>query len=380
MSVTDSGADHSPAGEHPLAEVLPTLGWMALERVGVDGFRPLMRPPPWFTVFADTTGADSTVQLAEPGSFLEAFLQQAEIFWAMPGEGTLNSGPWCEGGDASGQAFRALAVRREGCCVLMIERLGDEFEHHLGQLQVAREIALKAENLEEEVRRRTEAIRCREEELAHRLLAAAGLRDEETGAHVRRIGLYSASMAEAMGWDQERVDEIRLAAPMHDIGKIGIPDRIFRKPGRLNAGEWAIMRTHSELGARMLEGSSVPMLKLAAEIAHYHHERYDGTGYPARLRGQEIPVSARIVAIVDVYDALIHPRVYKAPMPEDEVIRMMSRGCGTHFDPVTFEIFMDLLPTLRDIRLANPDDPAESALRRRLFQSSLAVTDRRWPP
>jgi len=204
--------------------------------------------------------------------------------------------------------------------------------------------------LEEKVEERTRQVREREEEIILRLISASGYRDDETGAHIRRIGLYSAAMGKELGWQPQTVADIRLAAPMHDVGKIGIPDRILLKPGRLTLEEAAIMRTHTEIGASILGGTDVPLLALAKVIALSHHEKWDGTGYPKGLSGEDIPEVGRIVALIDVYDALSHHRVYRPALPEHEVLTIMKQGYGTHFDPRLFDVFMDLLPEMRRIR------------------------------
>jgi putative two-component system response regulator len=143
---------------------------------------------------------------------------------------------------------------------------------------------------------------------------------------------------------------------MHDVGKIGIPDAILRKRGELTPDEQSLMRSHTVLGANMLAGSESPVFWMARDIAMYHHERWDGSGYPTGLAGEEIPEAARIVAIVDVYDALTHDRVYRKELPEAEVIRLMTEGRGTQFDPRLLDIFMSLLPEMRAIAQAAPDD------------------------
>ena len=142
---------------------------------------------------------------------------------------------------------------------------------------------------------------------------------------------------------------------MHDIGKIGIPDRILKKPGRLNEEEFAVMRTHTTIGRDMLIDSAVPMLQLAAEIAGGHHEYWDGTGYPDRRKGDDIPVAARIVSIVDVYDALVHNRVYKTAFQETVALEMMAKLVGTQFDPELYQVFIANLDEMRHIRLQVTD-------------------------
>ncbi|HEY8504465.1 MAG TPA: HD domain-containing phosphohydrolase [Gemmataceae bacterium] len=218
--------------------------------------------------------------------------------------------------------------------------------------------------LEAEVRQRTAEIRRREEEIAVRLVSASGWRDSETGAHVRRIGQYSATLAAALGWEARAVDDIRLAAAMHDVGKIGIPDSILRKPGRLTDDEFRLMQRHTVIGAELLGGSEIPLLAMARSIARSHHERWDGFGYPDGLEAGEIPPAARIVAIADVYDALVHRRVYKPALPEEEALAVMTAQSGRHFDPHIFEKFLEVLPEFRRIRreLREPGpSPAEAS-------------------
>ncbi len=190
----------------------------------------------------------------------------------------------------------------------------------------------------------------REENTILRLVWAAECRDEATGDHIRRIGLYSGALAEALGWDQQSAENIRLAATMHDIGKIGIADGILLRAERLTSEEFSVLKRHTEMGARILEGSEIPMLQMARDIALCHHERWDGSGYSQGLAGEEIPESARIVSILDVYDALSHPRVYRPAHPDDEVTAIMADGRGKHFDPRTFDAFLEVKPTLRSIR------------------------------
>jgi putative two-component system response regulator len=204
-------------------------------------------------------------------------------------------------------------------------------------------------HLEKEVRDRTEDIRNREEQIALHLVSASGYRDEETGQHIKRIGLYGAILAKKMGWSQENIDYIRVAGPMHDVGKIGIPDEILRKPGKLSPEEFEIIKQHPQIGAQILEDSSIPLLQMAHDIALYHHEKWDGSGYPHGLKNDAIPVSAQIVALVDVYDALSNDRVYRAALPEEKVLSIMKKGKGSHFNPQIFESFLEVLPIIREI-------------------------------
>lgn len=204
--------------------------------------------------------------------------------------------------------------------------------------------------LENDVRERTSQLRLREEEVALRLITAAEHRDAETGAHIRRIGLYSEIIALARGWDETAAEELRLAAPMHDVGKIGIPDNILLKPGSLTSREFSVIERHTTMGAAILAGSHIPMLRLARQIALTHHERWDGGGYPVGIADEEIPEEGRIVAVADVYDALVHTRIYRPAMSEQQALQIMKRARGRQFDPDIFDTFLDVLPQLRDVR------------------------------
>jgi putative two-component system response regulator len=210
--------------------------------------------------------------------------------------------------------------------------------------------------LEEMVQQQVCAIQSAQEETIYRLFRASLFHNEETGSHIRRTGLYSELLAATAGWDAELVNQIRLAAPMHDVGKIGIPDAILRKPGKLTSEEISILQDHTVLGAQMLAGSASPVLRMAQSIALSHHERWDGTGYPSGIEGDQIPEAARIVAIVDVYDALTHDRVYRKRLPETKVLELMRHGRGTQFDPRLLDIFMSLLPEMRAIAECAPDE------------------------
>lgn len=214
-------------------------------------------------------------------------------------------------------------------------------------------------HLEDLVRRQTAVIRAAHEETICRLVTASAYRDEETGAHIRRTGLYSELMAEVLGWPAPDIENLRMAAPMHDVGKIGVPDAILQKPGKLTPQEYEIMKTHAEIGARMLSGSASPMLQMAEQIAWCHHERWDGSGYPRQLRAEQIPECARIVAIVDVFDALTHDRVYRPAMSLDQTLAILEQGRGTHFDPFLLGVFSGIYGQMQRIAQENPDSPRE---------------------
>jgi len=271
-----------------------------------------------------------------------------------------------------------IAVLGESDRLLILKKPFDNIEVRqlasamVSKWQLAEAASRTVCDLQQMVEEQTSALRAAHEETIHRLIRASLCRDEETGAHIRRTGLYSELLAAHAGWPGSRVELIRLAAPMHDIGKIGIPDAILRKPAALQPEEMAVLRAHTVLGARMLAGSTSPVFVLAQEIAMHHHERWDGSGYPEGIAGEAIPEAARIVAIVDVYDALMHDRVYRAHLPEDEVIRMMKSERGRHFDPRLLDIFMTLLPEMRAIAAVVPDEHGPSA-------DTTLLSDLNWP-
>jgi len=190
------------------------------------------------------------------------------------------------------------------------------------------------------------------EETIRRLSWAAEFRNQETGEHIVRMSLYCALLARLAGLETDRAELIRIASPMHDVGKIGIPDRILLKPGRLTEDERRVMEAHTEMGHRILAGSGVELLDLAAKMALTHHERIDGTGYPARAAGDEIPIEGRICAIADVFDALTSDRVYRQAFQPEEARAMMLEGRGTQFDTELLDLFFGSFEDVLAIRRA----------------------------
>ena len=189
----------------------------------------------------------------------------------------------------------------------------------------------------------------REEEVIWRLARAIEYRDGDTGEHVSRVARISQLIAEGIGLSPQRCRTIYLAAPLHDIGKIGIADAILGKPGKLTPDEFKTMREHVTIGARILEGGSSDLIRTAELIAQSHHERWDGTGYPDRLSGCDIPIEARVVAIADVFDALCSERPYKPAWPVQKAYAEIVACGGTHFDPACVDAFQALWPQIQFI-------------------------------
>ncbi|SFD49420.1 response regulator [Pseudoalteromonas denitrificans] len=204
--------------------------------------------------------------------------------------------------------------------------------------------------LEDKVRQRTEELNNTRLNIIHRLGRAAEFKDNETGLHVIRMSHYSRLIAEALEYGEDWTELIFNAAPMHDIGKIGIPDHILLKPGKLNNDEWDIMRKHPQIGADIIGEHDSEILQTSRIIALTHHEKWDGSGYPSNLKGEEIPIAGRIIAIADVFDALTTQRPYKKAWTVEDAIKEIDNGSGTHFDPNLIPIFHEVLPSILDIK------------------------------
>lgn len=218
---------------------------------------------------------------------------------------------------------------------------------------------LRADELDAQVRAKTVEIRQLQLEIVRRLGRAAEYRDNETGAHVIRMSKSCQLLALTAGLNATHAEDILYASPMHDVGKIGIPDQILLKPGRLDPEERKIIETHADLGYRILRDHDAPLLRMAAEIALTHHEKWDGSGYPRGLAGMDIPIEARIAAICDVFDALTSPRPYKKAWPIDEVVSFFNEQSGKHFDPELARLFLGLLDRVIALRGDFPDiEPA----------------------
>ncbi len=194
--------------------------------------------------------------------------------------------------------------------------------------------------LEKKVQERTIELKETRLEIIHRLGRAAEYKDNETGAHIVRIGKMSSLLGQFAGMTDTQTELLLNSSPMHDIGKIGIPDSILLKPGSLDAEEWKIMKNHTIIGANLLDGQSFDLIKSAGEIALTHHEKWDGTGYPYGKKGKDIPFAGRIVGIVDVFDALTSKRPYKDPYSMDKALSIIKEESGRHFDPYLTELFI----------------------------------------
>lgn len=206
------------------------------------------------------------------------------------------------------------------------------------------------------VRERTADLFETRQQIIRRLSRAAEFRDGDTGNHIVRMSHYCRLIGEAAGLGEQSAELLHQAAPMHDVGKIGIPDHILLKRGRLDEAEMAIMRRHSEIGAEIIGEHPDELLQAARTIAMSHHERWDGTGYPRGLAGEDIPLMARIVAIADVFDALLSTRPYKKPWSVDEAVTQIEACAGSHFDPVLIAPFRQALPNMLEIRAQFSDE------------------------
>ena len=212
--------------------------------------------------------------------------------------------------------------------------------------------AMKNQNviLEGMVKERTKELHDTRLEVIRRLGRAAEYRDDMTGYHIIRMSRYSQLLALAAGMPEAEAEMLLNASPMHDIGKIGIPDHVLMKPGKLDPDEWKIMQTHVDIGVEILSGSDFSLMDMASEIAQNHHEKWDGSGYPRALSGEDIPLVGRIVAVADVFDALTTERPYKKAWPVEESVAFLKEQSGKHFDPTLVEHFIEILPEILKVR------------------------------
>ncbi len=246
-------------------------------------------------------------------------------------------------------ALSQVADEHKGLELGAVDYITKPFNPPVVQARVRTHLSLvQAEEVRET---RLQIIRC--------LGAAAEYRDNETGLHIVRMSHYAWRLAREIGYSDEAADELLNAAPMHDVGKIGIPDAVLLKPGKLDAAEWAIMRQHTVIGARIIGEHASGLLRLAATIALRHHEKWDGSGYPDGLAGEAIPLAARIIALVDVFDALTSVRPYKPAWPVEDAVAHIRKESGRHFDPALVEAFLRCLPDILAFRARWADAPEE---------------------
>ena len=341
----------------PFDSLIHSLDIAVFVRKNDTTFELISSKPRWFDRFCFPdfdTGHTLNIGLLFP--FVDCFLHEANNAWQSGDFKPYRSGIWVEQcSDGEEIALEAAAICDNDDAILIIQDMGEQYTNRQAELQLFRENTLIKEQMQAECIGQKKKLRAHEEEIAIRLLSAAKHRDQETAAHVRRIGLYAEAMAKALGWSDALAADIRVAAPMHDIGKIGIPDRILLKPGKLTEDEFELMKTHAAIGEDMLSGSNIDLLDMGAEIALCHHERWDGKGYPRGLKGAEIPLTARITTIVDVYDALSHKRVYKKAFDQNSTLSIMSDMVDTHFDPELYAIFIENLPVMKAIKEANKE-------------------------
>ena len=228
--------------------------------------------------------------------------------------------------------------------LLKIKAYNDHMRHY--QQELESEVARKTESLQGALHKIQEFTF----DTIYRLSRAAEYKDEDTGAHVRRVSHYAAAISRQMGQTDAFTEMLLYAVPMHDVGKIGIPDNILLKPGKLNPDEWQTMQMHTEIGPALLAGSDRELLQMAATIAWTHHERWNGSGYPRGLRGEDIPLVGRITAVADVFDALCSKRPYKEAYSVEKSLDIIRAKIGQHFDPRVVEAFLDVLPEILTIK------------------------------
>ncbi len=240
---------------------------------------------------------------------------------------------------ARGEVIGALYAASEGVKAAFSET-------HLRMLSLIAGPVASAIKSSELVRELSETNR----DLLRRLAICSRFNDDDTGYHIQRVGDYSAALASAIGQSPAFCAIMRVAAPMHDIGKIGIPQSILQKPGKLDSDEWTKMKQHAEIGEQILAGTTSTLVQLAAEVAGTHHEKWDGSGYPKGTKGDAIPISGRLVAVADVFDALTTERCYKRAFPLDKAYAILKEGAGQHFDPQVIDAFFEIEDEILEIR------------------------------
>ena len=336
-------------------ELLAGLPQAALEELATRAHRCAYRPGQ--IVFREgdsgesmhvvTRGLLSVVRPSRDPHLVLKRLQPGDVFGEV---GVLNSAPRIASIVAVDSA-ETVEVRKEDLDSVL-DADPKAMRHMLGTLALSltlakEEVARHNSRLESKVRERTADLRESQLELVRRLAHAAESRDDATGIHITRMSRMCEQLALESGMSESEAETVLHAASMHDIGKLAIPDRVLMKEGPLDAEEWELMKTHATVGAQLLAGSRSPVVQMGEVIARTHHEKWDGTGYPGGLAGEDIPFVARICAICDVFDALCSDRPYKAAWSTDEALAEIERLAGSHLDPDLVELFLERRPYLR---------------------------------
>jgi HD-GYP domain-containing protein (c-di-GMP phosphodiesterase class II) len=336
-------------------ELLAGLPWRALQELATRAHRCAFRPgqlvfregDQGHSLHVVTTGLLSVVRPSrDPGLILQR-LGPGDVFGEV---GVLNSSPRLASVVAV-DASETVEVRKEHLDRVLLED-PQAMRHMLGTLALSltlakEELSRHNSKLESKVRERTQDLRESQLELVRRLAHAAESRDDSTGIHITRMSRMCGQLALDTGMSRDDAEQLLHASSMHDIGKIAIPDSVLLKPGPLSSDEWEIMKSHTTVGAQLLSGSRSPVVRMAEIIARTHHEKWDGSGYPNGLAGEEIPLVARICAVCDVFDALVSDRPYKEAWLVEEALAEITRLAGSHLDPRLAKLFVEKRPDLR---------------------------------
>lgn len=254
---------------------------------------------------------------------------------------------------------------------LKVKQLNDQMKAYQHNLET--QVALRTSQLNQAL----EQLRSASLDTIFKLTSASGYRDNETGAHIKRMSHYSAVVAQKMGLKDKTVEALLHAAPMHDIGKIGIPDKILLKPGKLDAEEWEVMKKHTIIGADILKGSNINYVRMGETIALTHHEKWDGSGYPYGIKGRKIPLVGRITAIADVFDALTSDRPYKKAFSIEKSNQIISQECGKHFDPDVVDAFFEVQDAILQIKESYQEDRESLLLFMNRISGGFPASDQR---
>jgi len=357
-AAADPAAPHArPVAPDELTgiELLAGLPWSALTELAARARRRSFRPgeivfregDPGASMHVVTSGLLSVVRPSrDPGLVLHR-MGPGDVFGEV---GALNSAPRLASIVAV-DSSQTVEVHKDDLDRVLAKDV-KAMRHMLGTLALSltlakEELARHNSKLESKVRERTADLRESQLELVRRLAHAAESRDDSTGIHITRMSRMCGQLALDAGMSRDQAEQLMHASSMHDIGKIAIPDRVLLKQGPLSPEEWEVMKSHTTVGAQLLSGSRSPVVRMAEVIARTHHEKWDGTGYPEGLIGDEIPLVSRICAVCDVFDALVSDRPYKDAWLVDDALSEVRRLAGTHLDPRLADLFVERRPDLR---------------------------------